>query len=155
MIKLETCLYQLVWHLSPKSPQALLQCPIIACFAKQIVNNLKIMHFQLYKNRETSQILKHTYIVVFCLFLNELMTPGVFFLPLKKCRTDEPLSPPNKVFASSQVSPTNSSTATALRGPAQRNRAWQFTQDTWYYLQTNKLTLGCKKYEFIYIKPTC
>lgn len=42
---------------------------------------------------------------------------GSSLVPLKKCRTDEPLSPPNKVFASSQVSPTNSSTATARRGP--------------------------------------
>lgn len=36
---------------------------------------------------------------------------------MKKCRTDEPLSFPNKVFASSQVSPTNNSTPRTLRGP--------------------------------------
>lgn len=47
------------------------------------------------------------------------------FLLLKKCRTDDPPSPPNKVFASSQVSPTSSSTATALNGPIGKNKAYQ------------------------------
>ena len=38
-------------------------------------------------------------------------------LPVKKCRTDEPLSPPNIVLAKNQVSPTNSTTATPRSGP--------------------------------------
>lgn len=53
----------------------------------------------------------------------------VLLLPLKKCRTDEPLSPPNKVFASSQVRPTNSSTATARMGPVKINRIHQLREN--------------------------
>lgn len=44
-----------------------------------------------------------------------------FFLPLKKNRIGDPLSLPNKVFASSQMSPTSSSTAMALRGAVIQN----------------------------------
>lgn len=142
-----------------KSP---LWYPPIACFSQTTAKN--IVPFQLYK---TEQLYKSSHlatpkpvgfvfflhflldkIVIFCESI-DLVLPELFFLPLKKCRTDEPVSPPNKVFASSQVSPTtSSSTATALRGPIKTIR-----EKTHGFTMANKFSLEFKKDKQINHQP--